>query len=265
MTRIEETFETCRAEGRAALVAYLTAYDPDAEGSFERMSAVCAAGIDILEVGIPFSDPSADGPDVQAAMVRALKAGSTLHGALELVRRLRAEHDTPIVLFSYCNPILSQAAGVEVTVQRIKDAGVDALLVVDAPPEYAAILKTPAANVGLDWVGLIAPTSHAARRETVCAAASGFVYAVSLTGVTGASLDTEDDGLRQYLSELRAATELPVCVGFGIRTPAQVEALAPLVDGVVVGSALVRAGVDGVAPLEELVGSLLDALKRSST
>ena len=262
MTRIGARFERCRAEGRAALVAYLTAYDPDAEGSFERMSAACAAGIDVLEVGVPFSDPSADGPDVQAAMVRALTAGSTLRGVLELVRRIRAVHDTPIVLFSYCNPILSQSEGVEATVRRIKDVGVDALLVVDAPPEEASILKDPVTQAGLEWIGLVAPTSHVARREKVCAAASGFVYAVSLTGVTGASLDTNDAALRTYLSELKAATTLPVCVGFGIRTPAQARALAPIVDGVVVGSALLRAGISGVEPLRALVGSLADAVRQ---
>ena len=197
-------------------------------------------------------------------MVRALRAGSTLHGVLELVRALRARHDLPIVLFSYCNPILSQAEGVAATMRRIKEAGVDALLIVDAPPEHASLLKDPALEHGLEWVGLMAPTSPVARRAKVGASASGFVYAVSLTGVTGAALDAEDDALRRYLVELRSATTLPLCVGFGIRTPAQVRALAPLVDGVVVGSALVRAGIDGVEPLRTLVGSLAGALSRAS-
>lgn len=262
MSRIDATFERCKAEKRAALVAYLTGFDPDLEGSFERMSAACHAGVDVLEVGVPFSDPSADGPDVQAAMVRALKAGSTMRGVLELIRRLREVHETPIVLFSYCNPLLSQADGVEATMGRIKDAGVDALLVVDIPPEAAPILRSPAQEAGLDWIGLVAPTSHALRRSKVCACASGFVYAVSLTGVTGASLDTADVGLRSYLSGLQEATTLPVCVGFGIRTPAQARALAPIVDGVVVGSALVRAGMDGVDPLRTLVGTLAEAVRR---
>jgi tryptophan synthase alpha chain len=262
MSRITATFERCEAENRAALVAYLTGYDPDLEGSFERMSAACHAGVDVLEVGVPFSDPSADGADVQAAMVRALRAGSSMGGVLEIIRRLREVHQTPIVLFSYCNPLLSQEDGVAATMGRIKEAGVDALLVVDIPPEAAPILRDPAQEAGLDWIGLVAPTSHARRRAKVCASASGFVYAVSLTGVTGASLDTDDPGLRSYLSGLKQATTLPVCVGFGVRTAAQASALASIVDGVVVGSALVRAGMGGVDPLRALVETLADAVRR---
>ena len=186
MTRLEATFEACAAEGRAALVGYMTAFDPDREGSIERMCAACEAGVDVLEVGVPFSDPSADGPDVQAAMVRALDAGSTLGGVLEVVSAVRARHDTPIVLFSYCNPLLSRPAGVDATMKEAAQAGVDAVLVVDLLPESAAMLRDPRGPLGR-LVGLVAPTSHEARRARICDISTGFVYAVSLTGVTGSA------------------------------------------------------------------------------
>lgn len=263
MTRLKTTFEACAAEGRAALVGYMTAFDPDMQGSIDRMCAACEAGVDVLEVGVPFSDPSADGPDVQAAMVRALGAGSSLGGVLEVVSAVRARHDTPIVLFSYCNPLLSRPAGVDATMKEAAQAGVDAVLVVDLPPESAAMLRDPARAAGLDWVGLVAPTSHEARRARIRDISTGFVYAVSLTGVTGSALDTSDQGLRTYLAELREGSNLPVCVGFGVRSRDQVRALAPLVDGVVVGSALVRAATEGTETLRALVRDLATGLARS--
>lgn len=262
--RIHDVFLRCEAERRAALVGYLTAYDPDREGSLARLRAACAAGLDVLELGVPFSDPTADGPEIQAAMVRALASGSTLAGVLELAALLRAEFpDLAIVLFSYANPLLRalERAGTGWFAWLVEQ-GIDGLLVVDLPPESAAPLREPARAAGLDWIGLVAPTTTAARRTKVVAAASGFVYAVSLTGVTGAALDTSSEALHRKLTELRAATALPIVVGFGVRSAEQVAALTGVAEGVVVGSALVRAGQEGVESLATKVVELRAATRR---
>lgn len=260
MSRLAARFAGARAEGRAALVGYLTAFDPNRRASLERLLAACEAGLDVLELGVPFSDPTADGPTIQAAMSRALAAGATLTGALALAAEVRARFDLPIVVFSYANPLLSR--GPEDMVEQTVGAGADALLVVDLPPEHAAPLREPARARGLDWVGLVAPTSTPERRAAVLAASSGFVYAVSLTGVTGAPLDPEDPRLQANLAGLRAATSLPIAVGFGVRKPEDVAALAPHADGVVVGSALVEAGERGPAELASLIASLRAATVR---
>jgi tryptophan synthase alpha chain len=261
MSRISARFNECRAAGRAALVGYLTGFDPDREGSLAALLAACEAGVDVLELGVPFSDPTADGPEIQAAMVRARAAGATLEGVLELAAAVRERFpNLPIVLFSYANPLLRGCSrdpgGAAGFCRRLVELGVDALLVVDVPPEHTASLRDPARAAGLDWIGLVAPTSTPERRARVLASASGFVYAVSLTGVTGAALDASSELLRSMLDELRQATELPIAVGFGVREPAQVAALASQVDGVVVGSALVRAGREGPEPLAQLVAAL---------
>lgn len=253
-------FARARAEGRSALVGYLTAFDPNREAAFERLCAACEAGLDVLELGVPFSDPSADGPTIQAAMVRALAAGATLSGVIDMAAALRQRFDVPIVLFSYGNPLLR--LGAEQLVARASAAGVNGLLVVDLPPEHSAALRGPARAAGLDWVGLVAPTTTPQRRQAVLAAASGFIYAVSLTGVTGAPLDPADARLHAALAELRAATELPVVVGFGVRSPNDVRALSASADGVVVGSALVEAGSRGPAELAALVRELRAATAR---
>ena len=264
-SRIAATFERCRAEGRAALIGYLTGYDPDRDGSLARLLAACEAGLDVLELGVPFSDPTADGPEIQAAMVRALAAGATLEGVLELATRVRERFaELPIVLFSYANPLLRRLERDSGFLQRLATLGIDGVLVVDLPPEHAATLRDPARAAGLDWIGLVAPTSTPARRERVLANASGFVYAVSLTGVTGSALDVGSDALRDQLDDLRSQTELPIAVGFGVREPAQVAALAPRVDGVVVGSALVRAGREDAGALRNAVAALRAACSRSS-
>lgn len=252
--RIAQTFQRCREEGRAALVGYLTAFDPDRQGSLDRLVAACEAGLDVLELGVPFSDPTADGPDIQAAMVRALEAGASLDAVLEIAAQLRRRFDLPIVLFSYANPLLR--GGAEATVQRVAAAGIDGLLIVDMPPESAAELREPARAAGLDWVGLVAPTTTDARLRRIVGASSGFVYTVSLTGVTGAALDARNDALQGLLARIRGAAEIPVVVGFGVREPAQVSELAPHADGVVVGSALVRAGQEGVEALAAKVRAL---------
>jgi len=253
-------FAACAAEGRAALVGYLTAFDPDRAASLDRLCAACEAGLDVLELGVPFSDPSADGPTIQAAMVRALASGATVAATLELAAELRRRVDVPIVLFGYANPLLR--FGPQALVERAGQAGVAGLLVVDLPPEHSAPLRGPAQARGLDWIGLVAPTTTPRRRAAVLAGASGFVYAVSLTGVTGTVLDPADPRLHDGLAALRASTRLPIVVGFGVRTAGDVHTLARSADGVVVGSALVEAGNRGPAALAELVGELRAATRR---
>jgi tryptophan synthase alpha chain len=257
--RIGARFAQCASEGRAALVGYLTAGDPDLERSRESIFAACEGGLDVLELGVPFSDPAADGPTIQAAMVRALEAGTDLAAALDLGAAVRERFELPIVLFSYANPLMRR--GTEL-VDRVAQSGIDGLLVVDLPPEFAAPLRDPALARGLDWVGLCAPTTPERRRRQVARASTGFVYAVSVTGVTGGALAV-DEALRGYLRGLRDAADVPVAVGFGVRGPEQVRALADHADGVVVGSALVRAAKAGPAVLRETVSALAAATVRT--
>lgn len=260
-TRIGDAFVRCKGEGRAALVGYLTAFDPDLEGSRERIFAACEAGLDVLELGLPFSDPTADGPAIQAAMVRALEAGATPPGVLELAAAVRARFDVPIVLFGYANPMLR--LGADTLVARASKAGIDGLLVVDMPPETAAPLRDPARAAGLDWIALVALTTTPERLASAAGASTGFVYMVSLRGVTGAKLDVDDPELNAQLTRLRGRTDLPIAVGFGIRTADQARALASRVDGVVVGSALVDAGQRGPQAVGELVADLKSGLARA--
>lgn len=253
--RLAAAFARAKSEGRPALVGYLTAFDPDRATSAEHMIEACRAGLDVLELGVPFSDPTADGPTIQAAMVRARKAGATMGRALELAAEVREAVDTPIVLFSYANPVL---AGGSDFFERCASAGIDACLIVDVPVESAGPLRDQAAAAGLSWVSLCAPTSGSERLGVIAAASSAFVYAVSMTGVTGAALDTQAPALRAQLQALREHSQTPVCVGFGVRTPQDVQALwsTGLVDGVIVGSALVRAGQESTQALREAVSAL---------
>ncbi len=259
MNRLAETFARCKNEKRAALVGYLTAFDPDRAGSIERLTAACDAGLDILELGVPFSDPTADGADVQGAMVRALRAGATTQGVLEIAATVRERFFGPIVLFSYANPLLRR--GADALVHDAVAAGLDALLVVDLPPEHADPLRDPARAAGLDWIALVAPTTTEARMQRALAAGSGFVYAVTLRGVTGATLDVGAPELEQQLGRIRSTTGLPIAAGFGIRTTEQVRAVARHAEGVVVGSALVRAGLEGPRALGTLVAQLRRAVE----
>jgi tryptophan synthase alpha chain len=260
--RLSEAFATATDASRAALVGYLTAYDPDREGSLERVVAACEAGLDVLELGVPFSDPNADGPDVQGAMVRALRAGATTRGVLELAARVRERVATPIVLFTYANPLLRLGAEAP---SLLADAGVDAVLVLDVPMEESAPLRDPLRARGIHWVGLVAPTTPPERLRDIARAASGFVYLVSLKGVTGAALDADDTALRASVAALRAATDLPIAVGFGVRTGDDVARMSALADGVVVGSALVRAAQQGASTLADLVRQLALRTRRAST
>jgi tryptophan synthase alpha chain len=258
--RIAQAFATAKAEGRAALVGYLTAYDPDLEGSRARILAACEAGLDVLELGVPFSDPTADGPAIQAAMVRARSAGATLRGVLELAAAVRRAFAGPIVLFSYANPLLHR--GAEVLAREASAAGIDGLLVVDLPPEHAALLRDPAMAAGLRWIPLVAPTTPQERIARVVAGATGFVYAVTLKGVTGAALHAASPDLASRLAMIRARTDRPIAAGFGVRTPEDVGTLAQHADGVVVGTALVAAGEQGPGELATLVRALKAGTRR---
>lgn len=258
MSRIAEAFAAAKADGRSALVGYLTAFDPDRETSRDRILRACEAGLDVLELGVPFSDPTADGPGVQAAMVRALASGATTDGVLSLASEVRARWDGPIVLFSYANPLI--ARGGDALLARAAEAGVDGLLVVDLPPEHAAELRDPARARGLDWISLVAPTTPTSRVPTVASMSTGFVYAVTLAGVTGATLDAGNPELAARLKTIADAASVPVAAGFGVRTPEQAAMLGRHADGVVVGSALVAAAQHGGDALAELTKALRAAL-----
>lgn len=253
MSKIRQAFDDAKAEGRAALVGYLTAYDPDMAGSLERIMAAVDAGLDVLELGVPFSDPAADGPDVQAAMIRALAAGATLPKVLDLARAVRERSDVPIVLFSYANPLLQMGSRLGAAAAA---AGVNGLLVVDCPPAHADELREPAAARGLDWIGLVAPTTTPARMRAIAEVTTGFVYAVTLKGVTGAELDVDSAALEQQLAAVKEVFDVPVAAGFGVRTALQAQTLARKADGVVVGSALIRAAQESLNALTELVRDL---------
>ena len=238
-TRIDRRFGALKASGQKALVTFVTAGDPDYETSAQILAGLPAAGADIIEVGMPFSDPMADGPAIQASSLRALKSGQNMHKTLALVARFRkADSDTPIVLMGYYNPIY--VYGNERFLSDAKAAGVDGLIVVDVPPEADDELCLPAIRHGLNFIRLATPTTDAARLPAVLANSSGFVYYVSITGITGSAAPITQD-VHAQVARIKAATKLPVAVGFGVRTGDQAKAIAKGADGVVVGSALVSA------------------------
>ena len=237
MGRIEERFKALKNEGRKAFIAYLAAGDPDLETTVKLIPALEVAGVDILEIGVPFSDPTADGPVIQAASQRALKKGVTLEKILAMIAGLRRVSEIPIVLFGYYNPILNY--GPERFAADAAAAGVDGILVVDLPPEESEELKRYADPEGLAVITLIAPTTDPRRARKILQGAAGFVYYISVTGVTGTAVPRPDD-VQRDLKQLKKMTRLPVAVGFGISTPAQAATIAPLADGVIIGSALVR-------------------------
>lgn len=237
MSRIEEKFRRLKEENAKALIAYLTAGDPDLETTREIILAMDRAGVDILEIGVPFSDPTADGPIIQAASHRALEAGATLTGILEMIEAVREVSEIPIVLFGYYNPILSY--GNEHFAQRARAAGVDGILVVDLPPEEAEELRRHTDREGIDFISLIAPTTTDERIRTIAHGAGGFLYYISITGVTGTDKPQVAD-IKRDVERIRTVTDLPVAVGFGISTPEQAREIAPHADGIVIGSAFVR-------------------------
>jgi tryptophan synthase alpha chain len=237
MSRIAARLEARKAEGKAAFVAFLTAGDPSLERTVDAALELEAAGIDVLELGVPFSDPLADGPVIQRSSERALARGVTLARVLEVVARIREKSELPLVLFSYLNPLLQR--GLERVAGEAARAGVDGVLVTDLPPEEAGEWIQSARAAGLDTVFLASPTSPDARLRRVAEASRGFVYAISRTGVTGERQALSDDA-RPLVARLRALTSEPVALGFGISTPEQVKQAAAAADAVVVGSALVR-------------------------
>jgi len=236
-SRIPGRFAALKTAGRGGLVTFLTAGDPDLETSREILMGLPAAGADIIELGMPFSDPMADGPAIQAASLRALKNGMTLKKTLDLVADFRRQDDeTPIVLMGYYNPIYIH--GVDAFVAAAKQAGVDGLIIVDLPPEEVDELWRPARDAGIDFIFLTAPTSDDTRLPVIVERASGFVYYVSITGITGTqSADVAD--IEKAVQRIRRHTDLPIGVGFGIKTPRQAAEIASVADACVVGSALV--------------------------
>ncbi len=242
--RLERRFAALGRDGRAALVAFVSAGDPDPETSLAIVSGLPRAGADLIELGMPFSDPVADGPVIQAAGQRALASGASMRRTLELVRSFRArDQETPLVLMGYFNPIL--AMGVEAFADAAGGAGVDGLIVVDLPPEEEAELRSPADRAGLRLIRLTTPTTDEARLAEVLAGASGFVYHVSITGITGAAAP-DPDAVSGAVARVRRHTALPVAVGFGIKTPEQAAAVARVADAAVVGSALVAKVAEGL-------------------
>jgi tryptophan synthase alpha chain len=251
MGRIEDKFTDLKRKNTKAFIAYLTAGDPDLETTAALVPVLEAAGVDILEIGVPFSDPTADGPVIQAAAQRALKSGVTLEAILDRISLLRRKTQIPMVLFGYYNPILSY--GNEKFAKKAKEAGVDGILVVDLPPEEAAELRRYTDPAGIDFISLIAPTTDAKRVKSIIRNASGFLYYISITGVTGTAMPKPAD-IQKDIRAIKAMTDLPIVAGFGIYTPEQAATIAPLADGIVIGSAIVRliekhGGKDSLIPI----------------
>ncbi|WP_315780911.1 MULTISPECIES: tryptophan synthase subunit alpha [unclassified Bradyrhizobium] len=238
-SRMDARFAQLKKEGRSAFVTFVMGGDPDPETSLAIVKALPQAGADIIEIGMPFTDPMADGPSIQAAGLRALKAGMTLKKTLGLVRSFReSDADTPIVLMGYYNPIYIY--GVDTFLDDAKSAGVDGLIIVDLPPEEDTELCIPALKAGLNFIRLATPTTDDKRLPAVLANTSGFVYYVSITGITGAAA-ADSSAVGAAVARIKRHTALPVCVGFGIRTPETARAIAANADGAVVGTALVDA------------------------
>ena len=269
-TRIERRFAALKQEGRAALMTFVMGGDPDYETSLAIVKALPPAGADLIEIGMPFTDPMADGPAIQAAGLRALKSGQTMKRTLSLVREFRRGDDaTPLVLMGYYNPIYIY--GVERFLADANSAGVDGLIVVDLPPEEDTELCLPALKAGFNFIRLATPTTDDRRLPAVLANTSGFVYYVSITGITGSA--APDSGkVAEAVKRIKRHSKLPVCVGFGVRTAEQARAFAEAADGVVVGSALVdtvrrhlgaegKATAETVAAVAGLVRALADGVR----
>jgi len=273
-TRIDTRFAALREKDRAALVTFTTAGDPNYDTSLALLKALPGAGADIIEMGMPFSDPMADGPAIQASSQRALKAGQTMKKTLQMVREFReVDNDTPLVLMGYYNPIYVYP--VDAFIKDCLEAGVDGLIVVDVPPEHDDELCIPALNAGLNFIRLATPTTDAKRLPTVLTNTSGFVYYVSIAGITGTKAPDPSE-VHAQVARIKSQTELPVAVGFGVKTPDQARAIADGADGVVVGSELVKiiedtlddAGKPAPGTVEKvtkLVRSLADSLIAGET
>lgn len=264
MSRIEKRFAALKAGKRAGLVAYISAGDPDASVSYQILKGLPAAGADLIELGMPFTDPMADGPSVQLAGQRALKSGITVDATFEMVRRFRQEvdNDTPILLMGYYNLVYQR--GVERFCKEAATAGVDGLILVDLPPEEVDELKPHAVANGIDTVLLTAPTTDDKRLPAVLKYSAGFIYFVSVLGITGSKSATED-AIRSHVERIKRHTKLPIGVGFGIKTPDQAAAVARHADAAVVGTAIVdrvKAGLDDKGkPKTDLVPGVLSFVK----
>ena len=260
MSRLSDTFARLKKEGRAAFVPFITAGDPDMETSFAILQQLPAAGADVIELGMPFTDPMADGPAVQASSVRALKAGATMAKVLKMVEKFRkTDKTTPIVLMGYYNPI--HAYGTARFARDVAAAGVDGLIVVDLPIEEDEVLRVPAKAQGVDLIRFVTPTTDEARLKRIAAEASGYLYYVSVAGVTGTKAVPEDE-VRDALARVKAVTDLPCTVGFGIRNVQQADAIARVADGVVVGSAIVSKVAENInAGRERIVSEVLELIR----
>ena len=261
MTRIAEAFARARNESRAAFVPYLTAGDPSAEATVGLARALSRAGADVLELGVPFSDPIADGPILQRSAARALAAGTTLQTVFSIARRIREETPLALVLFSYLNPL--ERLGLERSIPEARGAGFDGVLITDLPPEEAGTIRPRLREAGLDAIFLVSPTSPAARMRAAARLSSGFLYVVSRPGTTGARAAL-DPALPETVARARkAAGSLPVAIGFGISTPAAAREASRLADGVVVGSAIVRAAEEAGERREDAVEAFARSLARA--
>ena len=270
MSRVAVKFAELKKEGRAAFIPFISAGDPDMETSLAILEALPACGADIIELGMPFSDPMADGPAVQASSTRAIAAGATLPKVIELVRKFRKKDGkTPIVLMGYFNPI--HAYGAARFARDVAAAGVDGLIAVDLPIEEDEVLRVPAAAQGVELVRFVTPTTGEARLKSILEAASGYLYYVSVAGVTGTKSFAENE-VAAAVARVHAATSLPVAVGFGIKTPEQAATIARIADGVVVGSAIVNVVAANlgqppetvVKAVRELCVSLAQAIRNSA-
>lgn len=263
MSRISRKFEQLKREGRKALITFITAGDPDLALTERLVPKMAAAGADIIELGIPFSDPMADGPTIQLSSERSLSGGANLKSILASVKNIRKVCDVPILLMGYCNPVL--AFGLEMFCREAAESGVDAVLLVDLPPEEAGELVSFTKKHGIDFISLLTPTSDISRIKKIKKFGSGFIYYVSVAGVTGARANVADD-IGSMVEKIRRETALPVAVGFGISTPEQAGSVARLADGVVVGSALVKlfeqfTGDELVLKITEAVAALKQGIQ----
>jgi tryptophan synthase alpha chain len=256
-TRISQRFAELRSRGEMGIVAYITAGDPSLDATLRFVLALAEAGADVIELGVPFSDPVADGPTIQRASERALQSGTTLAGVLSLVRRIRQSSQVPLVLFSYFNPILQM--GLEKFAAQASSAGADGVLVTDLTPEESVAYRGILSARGLDMIFLAAPTSTDERLKKIAACSSGFLYLISRTGVTGAK-DTLAEDLPALVRRVRAVTQLPLAVGFGISLPGHVSVLGGLADAAVVGSALVSE-IEKAASPEAAASALADRMR----
>jgi tryptophan synthase alpha chain len=262
MSNISTTFRALKEQGKKALVTFITAGDPDLDTSEKIVHTLIESGVDLIELGFPFSDPMADGPTIQFASERALESGTTLRGVLDMVARVRQHSNIPIILMGYFNPVFCY--GPELFARDAAAAGVDGLLLVDLPPEEAGELHPLLKQAGIDLITLLAPTTGAQRSAQLAAAGEGFLYYVSMTGVTG-SKQVDATAIAAAVNELKAQSPIPVAVGFGVSTPADAAAVAGIADAVVVGSALVKLIAEKSASpdLLDAVGTFARSLKKA--